>query len=261
MKTHNLSEEEYRVIPGYRSSQLKTVHSGSLKHAKHDAEKPRERKTCFDFGTALHMTVLTPEMVDKYVIVQPNFSGTKGEKQPWISEQMELGRSIVTQGELDHIHFVGDAIREDKLAMSFIENCDREVLKTWQEPVTGVECKARLDLYREGEFVVDLKSTKSCNPQFWKYDAYNYGYHIQAVHYKEPIEIEFSKEVPFYFVVVEVTAPYDVVVFEADIEMIRDGIIDRMCALEKIAEAQITDQWPGYGQGKIQPVGKKPWRA
>ena len=62
----------------------------------------------------------------------------------------------------------------------------REIAIVWDDPETGLRCKARIDFVSEYDgwtVVGDLKSSINAAPKQWARAVANYGYHRQAAFY------------------------------------------------------------------------------
>ena len=100
--------------------------------------------------------------------------------------------------------------------------------------------------------VVDLKTTKSDEPEGFCKDAENLGYHLQAAHYLAGCKDVFEHDYKFVFVAIEKKAPYLCSVFVTDLlaggrgETIEIGDTQRLAALKIYQECSHSDKWLGY---------------
>lgn len=136
-----------------------------------------------------------------------------------------------------------------------------EISVVWNDPRTGVRCKARIDraaAYNGGIAVVDLKTARDADPWKFRRDALKLGYHVQAAHYLAGSEHTYrlkGKQPPsreFYFIVVESSPDvilgdqhwYRVEVLQADDDFIEQGMAERDRLLDIYAECMDSGHWP-----------------
>jgi len=148
----------------------------------------------------------------------------------------------------------------------------RELSVVWDDPATGVRCKARMDQYSPdlmGGTVADWKSTRDAGEPFER-DFVKYGYHRQATMYLMAAA-ELSLTVANYVIpAVESEAPHGIIVYRiseqaiGDVRAPRDGQADFGVAAQIRALLRIydrcrrTNEWPGY-QTIVRDVSVPEW--
>lgn len=81
--------------------------------------------------------------------------------------------------------------------------------------IEGVPFKIRMDSYKEGEFIADLKYMKSLrSPNLFEPMVKYWGYDIQAAVYQEIVRQNTGKTLPFFFVVATKEQPAHLAVGE-----------------------------------------------
>jgi exodeoxyribonuclease VIII len=129
----------------------------------------------------------------------------------------------------------------------------------WTDPVTGILCRCRPDFWREDDIIVDVKTTEDASPEEFSRSLAKWRYHVQAPFYMDGIELATGRRPKgFVFLVVEKKPPYAVAAYTLDPESIELGRAEYRADLERLAECQRTDQWPGFG-GTIQKIGVPHW--
>lgn len=117
------------------------------------------------------------------------------------------------------------------------------------DPQTGLLLKARFDWLPDNyRVIVDWKTTRSTRD--FATDTVRFGYrasllHLQAAFYSWIYELEFEEHPIFYFIVVENEPPHDSAIFEADESMLENGRNLFRIALDRYAECERTQTWPG----------------
>ena len=91
---------------------------------------------------------------------------------------------------------------------------DREVSMFAKDPETGVEMRARFDLY--ADIAADLKTARDASPKGFARAAAQHGYDVQEGWYRDVRKLLTGELGRFRFIVVESTAPYLVGVYELD---------------------------------------------
>lgn len=133
-----------------------------------------------------------------------------------------------------------------------------EVSIVWDDPATGVRCKARPDaLLPEHQVIVDLKSAAEASRRGFARAIANFGYHRKAAFYLDGMEqaaracnpahgILGSVYTNFVFIAFEKVPPYAVAVYDLDPETIDKG--RQMCQkyLEIYADCKAANVWPAY---------------
>lgn len=118
----------------------------------------------------------------------------------------------------------------------------------------GVAVKARPDIVRRtatgGLVIYDLKSTDDASPKGFQRSAFSLGYHRQAAWYRDVVEAATGLTVEgFYFVAVELSAPYEANILRADPAFIACGAVENAELLAVYKHCSETGVWPGYTAG------------
>ncbi|WP_461054766.1 PD-(D/E)XK nuclease-like domain-containing protein [Spirosoma arcticum] len=109
-----------------------------------------------------------------------------------------------------------NAMRESALGSKFLANvlqaAQVEQVRTWVEPLTGLPCKAQLDIWAaENELVVDIKTTSARSYGEFLKSCEDYHYDRQAAFYLDGT----PEAKRFVILGVQKQAPYEVFYFEA----------------------------------------------
>jgi hypothetical protein len=255
-----ITRENYFDHPAVSQSSLKDLDRSPLHfHAKHIARTaPQEDTPALVFGRDLHTAYLEPEKVQKRVIVKDWDERTK-EGKARRAEVDASGIRIITQTEADtckQIKAMVDALHRDPLVSKiYAARTHVEHPITWEDPTTGVPCKAKIDFAAKlngRHAVCDLKSAEDASPDAFARSIAKYGYARQASQYTDGWSIYTGSPVDsFMFIVIEKAPPYAIGVYELDAEAIEKGAADRRRLLDLYASCVASGKWPGYAPQTI----------
>lgn len=228
------------------------------------------------FGKAFHMALLEPGKFEATYVVEPDFGYLlKHDASGTTAEQGKANKERKKQWEADHgdaVRMTADdyattvsmarAIRKHPTASKLLESESfAEVTLRWKDPATGLECKARPDLYIPSlGLIVDLKTARDASASGFIRDSSAYGYHRQDAFYRDGMAALDLACDHFLFLAVEKTGPCAVGTYnhcEADVQRGRDSIARDLATL---AEAIETDTWKAYADG-IVTVELRAWAA
>lgn len=208
------TDQEYFQDRKYVTNSQLTKLAKSPQHLQAYYEGQNESSTSFDLGSALHLAILEPEKFEETVIV---FAGkTRGVKYNKFVEENE-GKIVILENEMVDLIGMKEAINNNGEAMHYINNSEKEIVETWTDADSLVQCKGKADMVGR-DFIADLKTTKDVDPRRFRYSCYDYGYHRQAAFYLDG----FKKE-RFIFVCVEKKPPYRIGIFDTSDEFIEQG--------------------------------------
>lgn len=245
-----MDEQEYRQIPGLRSSVLTSLRK-SPAHAK-AAEDPKSKDstTALKFGSFIHTLLLEPDKLADQFILSPYKDFRTKEAQAWRDAQTK--QIVKSQEEIEAATEVNRKVWEHKIAGKiFRDIVSREELVQWIEPEFQIPCKARADAQTAKRYLIDIKTTQDARPQkFWG-SFYKYGYHLQAAHYSEGLVQNGVELQGVLIIAIESSAPYDVVVYELTNELLREAHVERRQLLKTYAECTKSGIWPGNGEKMV----------
>lgn len=252
---NRMTEEEYRQSPAVNKSTLWEIRK-SPAHYKWavDHQGEEEDTPAMKMGRAVHMSVLQPEEFAEHYAVGPDIGrNTKEGKATWAVFLAENERKeILTLSEYVQIINISKAVMEGTPRIPWYD-AETEVPIFWDDPRTGIRCKARVDAIiaeRNRTRVIDLKTTNDASTDAFTRDAIRYGYHVQAAHYLNGVKVARPdlKNPEWWFVAVEKKPPYAVNVIKAGDDFIDAGQFKLMTLMDKLDECMRIDQYPGYGE-------------
>lgn len=252
-----LDNDAYHSGPGISKSGLWTIYTKSPAHYR---SAPRKVTNAFDIGQAAHIAILEPETYEARVIRGPD--DRRGNKWTDASAYAaSIGKLLLTSSDYDKGLLMRDAVHADVRIHAIITGGTAQIEHSgfWTDPVTGVLCKCRPDLYRPDlGIMLDLKSTISAHPDDFAKSVINYGYHAQEAWYSNGYRANGQALEGFVFLAIEKADPFVCALYELPPSIIADG--DAICrkALDHYAECLRTDTWPGYS-GEITELSFKRW--
>jgi len=225
-----------------------------------------EAKTEFDLGIAAHLAILEPQrQADSIVMIEAgDYRTTKAREAR--DAARAAGKVPLLPYQFDIVRAIVGSIRAHPIASQAFTGGEAEVTLIWDDPVTGIPCKARPDyLPAHSRWVVDLKTAASANPRSWRDQAYRLGYHARAAWYLDGAEAVLGQAPDeYWFVIVEKEPPYLVSVVSFDHDALAWGRVANRKACELFARSAAANDWPGYrepGQNRERAfrIGLPPW--
>lgn len=198
----------------------------------------------FALGTAAHMATLEPERFAAECVVYPG----RRQGKAWEAfelEQLDAGKSIITQKEYDTAIAIRDAVRNHAPAMAHLRDGLAEQTIQW-DFAGGFKCKGRADYI--GASIVDLKSTKDASPRAFAAACARYGYFGQAAWYSDGLYRATGVRKPFVIVAVESSPPHIVQVYRIAGAALEHGRNQYIELLARLDYCQRENFWGGYSQ-------------
>lgn len=240
----------YDQIPAVRRSEL-WLFRKSPAHYLYAVTHPSESTPAMEFGTAAHKFILEQEsFFEDYVIAPEVDRRTKAGKAAWAEFMESLGdRSVIKPADLEVIQAMDEAVKAHPTAAALLKTGQHEVPIEWTDAATGEPCKCRPDCLTEyggQKYIVDYKTTNSCEDGHFERACRTYGYKLQAAMYTEGVFAETLESYKFAFVAQEKNPPYAVRVYFCDQGFIDEGREQFQDLIELYHVCKKTNQWPGY---------------
>ena len=259
-----MSFAEYRQLPGVNISSLLEV-DPSPKNYLHELAQPSNSSSAMRLGSAAHTAVLEPmEFLRGYVLQPDEFPDGKGvmkrtsgalkSVKEWRAEQAEKGKQWVSSGEYATAVKIAEEVKAHPEAKKILAEGDPEVTITWDDPVTGMLCKARLDWVRDDCFA-DLKTSRHPKPNDFARAAANLKYHVRMAWYQWGLSVVRGTHemfaTPAKIIHVQNDGCHDVVVFNLPYEALREGQRVFRPLLDRLKVCTETDTWPGVASEEL----------
>lgn len=240
----DLTNAQYRAMPGISSSDVKAVASKSVAHWKF---AQRKASAAFDLGTAVHALVLEPEKD----LIMRGPEDRRGNKWKDAALAADLdGKLLLTESDYDTARAMADALFKHKPARDLlnVKGLVAEASFFATDPDTGLQIKCRPDAFAPSGVLLDVKTTQSASPDGFAREVQKYGYHIQAAFYAHVLREAGYDAAPMVFLCVEKETPYAVCVHALTHDYAAYGLAQAKAAMAKIAKAetegQFTTGWP-----------------
>lgn len=171
-----MTDHQYRTeIKAYANSDLSELKARLL-----GRERGKIPQAALDFGTAFHTLMLEPQRFDP----------------------------VANLGFMPILNWMKESVEADAELVCLLQNSDRETVRQWTDPATGLLCKGKLDAVAlpRRRHLIDMKTT-SCRTRAAFIDScLEYDYDRQAAFY-----LSSSPEAAFFeFVGVQKQSPYKV---------------------------------------------------
>lgn len=253
------------------------AHSPAYAYDKID--NPDEDKPVYLKGRLFHLMLSSPDAADREFIIKPDTyiaepakakGKAKGEEKKWngnakvckrwIADKLASGLMPVSKDVHADCKGMAESVRRHPRLKPLVDGAAVEVSVVWMDEATGMICKGRYDLFKNG-IIGDPKSSSGtvwkadldANPFFR--DAFSHGYHIQCAMYIDAAKaLKLTTEIPwFVFVAVEGYSPYLVMAYDVyddpDAEsyhFLSLGRAEYHILLLEYKNCLKTGVWPGY---------------
>lgn len=245
--------DEYDQIPAVRRSALWEIRKSPL-HYKYAVEHPEEPTEALRFGIAAHKYILEPGAFwDEYVEVPKIDRRTKAGKEAY-NVLLASGKEFVTETDMETIRAMDEALCSNPTAAALLKTGDHEVSFQWADEETGEPCKCRVDCLTEFDgvsYIVDYKTTTSCEDGAFERSCRAYGYKLQAAMYTAGVFASELENRYFAFVAQEKKPPYAVRVYFCDDGFIEEGMETFRNLIGIYHKCRVKNYWPGYENREI----------
>lgn len=268
---YNTPFSEYCLWDCFNKSAISEIKKTGAHYQQY--RKKQMKSKAIDDGKLLDCLVLEPDEFSKNFAVPPKTwqrekKVTRKDPRPgretlewsfkypfcqqWKKDQQAKGLTVVTD---DQINTAVDCMKvmATKETVRTLLGGKTQVSMVWDDPITGVRCKGRLDVLNDGkdQDLTDLKKTKDASwnddeDGGFKKEIYNYGYHIQAALYQDGWEVLTGDKLPFNFVAVEFFPPYECAAYAIREDSLLQGRIAYRKAQFKYRDMMLKGKYDGY---------------
>lgn len=246
-----MTNEEYRKTEGISRSQLSVLLNQTPLHFHYlETQGGKEDNASFAFGRASHKYILEKDDFFNEFAVAPNCDRrTKVGKQIYQDfVEKNSDKEIITQDDFETIQAMSEQIDQTPLARQLLTG-QVEQSFWWTDEETGEKCKVRPDCITEYDgrkYLVDYKTTDSCQDGHFERSVRKYGYKFQSAMYREGYFNNTFEDVGFIFVAQEKKAPYAARVYFCTDGFIDEGYEQFRKALNLYHYCKSNNSWFGY---------------
>jgi exodeoxyribonuclease VIII len=235
-------ENDYYSHPAISNSKLSYL-AKSPAHFKHLLEVGFKETEALEFGRAFHCAVLEPDKFLSSYVTMPRVDRRTKEGKATFNEFIDSneGKCIIDQDDYDKILSMSRKLLSSDAINELLEGeYEKEFL--WTDDDTGIECKSKLDVYKKGVRVVDIKTTDCADPEQFHKSVFKYSYHRQGGMYLDAV----GENIPYYIIAIEKEAPYEFSILKLSDEVLEYGRREYKSLLDKYAQCIVNNYWPGY---------------
>jgi hypothetical protein len=145
---------------------------------------------------------------------------------------------------MEIIKGVDESLRTHPLASRILKKGFKETTLIWDDPETGLRCKARLDWHQDESTLVDLK--KCADVAKFKSQICNFNYDIQAAHYINGALYNGMGPDTFIFIAVESEVPFAVKCGYLKQDWLEDAKEETKRLLGLVKECMASGNYPAY---------------
>lgn len=227
-----------------------------------DAKDQDEETAALRFGKAFHCAALEPVVFFRTHAIAPDFGdcrtkGPKDARDAW--RKANSGKTWVSADDGTTIAGMVAALHAHPLASRILAKGQPELTARWDDPDTGLRCKARADWYvPDMRLMADLKSTTDPRPFAFVADAGLYGYHRQDALYRRVFAGAGATISNFVFVAVRKAPPHLAAIYELGRDEVDAGDAQNRRHMNTLATCLRENRWPGLPE-TIQTIQLKAW--
>ena len=233
-------------------------------HLRAYLEEPPADTEALALGRAVHAAILEPELFARSYVRGVDGDGrTKAVKDARAQLALDYPRATVLRpAEYDTCIRMRDSVHAHGRAAGMLAGDGAcELSAVWNDPATGVRCKARFDRHSidlPGGVIVDVKTTRDASRRAFERSIFAFGYHRQAAMYLEAARVLDVPARHFVLIAIEKEPPYAVAVYRLTEGAIDAGAEQMRALLARYRVCRETGEWPGYPD-EVQDIALPPW--
>ena len=205
--------KEYFEKDAVSATLLKAVIKQSPVHAE-ERMKSFVPTANMKLGTAFHAQILEGDQFDELVAISPSVDRrTKAGKEAHAKFLETVGdKTVITYDQAETMMKMHESCLAHPEVVRLMEQCYATEFQSFFE-ISGMECKAMIDMCDNEGTIVDIKTTQDASPDAFMRQSANLLYHLQLAWYANAMGLKWD-EVNAYIIAVENTAPHGVAVYQ-----------------------------------------------
>lgn len=251
-----MNDRDYSALPGIRRSDLAYMAKTPL-HFKWHMEHPEDPTPAMAFGSAAHAFILENDKFSEEYAFTPDIDRRTKEGKEIYRNFMEANgdKTLLPWDTQDVLIEMSQALHANEAIRKILTTPHRtEVPFYWQDGKTGEICKVKADIITEIDsypYVIDYKTTASCDEREFYRSCRKFGYDLQAGMYLEGINLCTVSDHKFAFIAQEKVAPYACRLCICDEGFVEQGIKKFHQLLDAYHICRVNDIWEGYPEMTI----------
>lgn len=218
-----------------------------------------------EWGTAMHMAILEPELFDATYYVFDDSQKVKElidngaktaratkEYKEWYAEQVALNgdRIILEKDTFDACQIVRERLQRDSRYHEWVAPAQKEMSVYVEDFYNGMNVKIRLDSFIAPK-ETDIKSTKGISPKNFFYECLKYKYHLQRALYRDVANAAGIELTESAILAISNKPPFQHEFYTIPEELIEEGRGLYRLGLDNIARMRNGNVHDGFAQNYI----------
>jgi hypothetical protein len=261
---HDLDADVYHSGPGLSNSQLNDFARSPFHYFqlhRNPARPARETKGGQLEGSLAHCAILEPDSFASRYVIGPSVNRNTKVWKEFIESNTD--RIAIQQDQYDVAFGQAVSIRLLPQINALLANGKPEVSAYWNDPQTGVLCRARpdfvADVNEESVILLDVKTYSDADPREFERQVSRKGYARQDAHYSTGYSRASGKRVVgFIFVCVESNYPFAASASMLDDESRAAGFRQVQDLIANFSQCEANNAWPAFGQ-EIHQIALASW--
>tara|TARA_R110000803_G_scaffold21548_3_gene54241 strand:- start:7396 stop:8115 length:720 start_codon:yes stop_codon:yes gene_type:complete len=176
-------------------------------------------------GTAVHSALLEPDKFRAIYDVTDLRKNTKAYKE---MVALNPDKIYLNNSDWRSIQEIKRRFKQNGEASDLLSLCDIREQEV-KGVIKGTPFRGFVDaMSRDGNIILDIKTTQDASPEGFGKSVYNFAYHLQAAIYKEITGAQ-----QFYIIAIENTSPYNVCIYGLSQDALDSGYSVMQNGIEK----------------------------
>lgn len=255
-----MTDDEYFRVAAVSNSAIGTFLKSPMLYKKYciDRTERQEATAAQEFGTAFHCRLLEPKKFYASYVKGPQVARNTTKWKEFIA--INGDKIPLKEDEFEKIERMAAAVNNHPEAGRLLMSCETELPVFFKDPVTGLQCKAKIDAFsKSGGYILDIKTSADVYPRAFSQSIGTYGYYRQAAFYhwalSQHLQLDFKS---FYFIAVSKDYPITVRVYELHRSDIDAGYREFHGALEAIKLCHDNNSWSAQDDS-IEMISRPSW--
>lgn len=186
-------------------------------------------------------------------------SKNRVERDAWLKDNE--GALVVTTKDYERIMGIIDSVLQHPKAAKALEGGKPEISGYFRDPITGLKCRIRPDIYHfDKRVLIDFKTTRDAGKNSFSRDIAEYMYDVSLAFYHDGIRAITGEEPLFdTLLAVEKEPPFAVSFLSIKPQTIERGRIWYQHGLSALKECLEKNIWPGHQRTEIEDIDIPEW--